>query len=129
MGPDHELRFPAVSHCLARFLQPRCQRGFGDEAISPELVEQFLLGDHPIAICREIGEYIEDLRLDRYRASGLPELVNPRVELKLAEAVNHGRIVLTRGSRCLHEEGNRECGVHRGARCFPWQPGQRAESG
>ena len=75
-------------HCLDDALlpatvanRPTCRRqttgqgGLADEATRPQALEQFLLGDDPVAVLEKIGQDIEHLRLELDELAGIAQLV------------------------------------------------------
>ena len=51
--------WPSLPQCLAQ----RCHTGFQhivpDKLVGPQVLEQLLLGDHPLAMRQEVGEHLK----------------------------------------------------------------------
>jgi hypothetical protein len=88
-GLDHALRAAVVANGLPSVLDAAVERRGRDVAMPPDAVEQLVLGDEPVAAGEEMGEHVEHLRLDAYGLAGSAELVEPSVELEVAEGVDH----------------------------------------
>ena len=76
---------PVVAHRAARRLDPARESGLADEPIAPDVVEQFMLRHHPIAMGDQMDEDIEHPRLDVDRIVTAPQLEAHRVERVLTE--------------------------------------------
>ena len=79
-GADQRLRAAAVADRLARGIDPAGQGQLGDMPPLPDLVDQFVLADHAIAVFHQMDDEIEHLRLQRDRHV-LPAQL-PRVGIK-----------------------------------------------
>jgi hypothetical protein len=78
----------------ARVLDPAGERRLADEAITPDLVEQLLLGHHPVAMRHEKNEDVEYLGLDVHGHSRPAQLERDSVDLSVAEGEGHRRLTL-----------------------------------
>jgi hypothetical protein len=87
-GPDHALRGAVVADRLTRVLDPAVQRRRRHVAVAPDAIEQILLGDDPVTMREQVREHVEHLRLDVEALVRAAELVQPRIELVLAERVH-----------------------------------------
>ena len=85
---DHTLRGPVVPHRLPRRLDPAIERRRCDVAMAPHAVEQLLLGHDPVPRCEQVREHVEHLRLDMQALARTAQLMEPRVELVVAERVD-----------------------------------------
>ena len=63
--PDQALTLPVVADGPARRRDAAAERRVGDEAVAPDAVEQLVLGDDAVAVLDQVGEDVEDLRLER----------------------------------------------------------------
>ena len=88
-GPDEPLGLPVVADRLAGLLDPAGDRGLADEPPTPDVVHQLFLGHHPVAVVHQVGEHLEDLRLDRHPYAGAPQLDLREVELQVLEGDDH----------------------------------------
>jgi hypothetical protein len=79
-GLDQALLLAIVPDHLARGVDVAGEGRFGDDARTPDLLQQIVLADDPVAAHNEIGEEIENLRANRDRL-GLPQQF-PAVEIK-----------------------------------------------
>jgi hypothetical protein len=57
---------------LAKGLNTRCQRLVSDKLVGPQLHEEFLLGDHPVAMRHEVDEHLKDFAPE---LDGLPNVM------------------------------------------------------
>jgi hypothetical protein len=86
---DDPLLPPVVAQGAAGSLDPGGQRRLGDEARSPDLLEQLLLGHHAVAMHEEVAHHFEHLRLDVDHRPGAPQLERLHVDLDVAEPERH----------------------------------------
>jgi hypothetical protein len=56
----------------------------------PNRVDQFVLGDDPVAILNEVNQQIEHLRLDVNNDAGAPQLLPLGIDLEIGEAEVQG---------------------------------------
>src|SRR4029453_12072186 len=63
--------------------------GFADEAVTPDVVEQLLLGDDPFPVLHQVGEHVKDLRLDGNSHARPAKLDAGEIELVVTKGVNH----------------------------------------
>jgi hypothetical protein len=88
-GADDTLLAAAVADRLAGRLDPAGQGGLAHEPAAPELVQQLGLGDEPAAVADQVGQDLEDLRLQVAGDAAAAQLVAALVELAVAEPVDH----------------------------------------
>jgi hypothetical protein len=86
---DHPPGAAAVADRLAGRLEPAGQRRVGHEPAAPDLVEQLGLGDHPVTVADQVGEDLEDLRLQMADDAAAAQLQAPVVQLAVTEPVDH----------------------------------------
>ena len=91
------LGFPAVADRGARGIDPRGERGFGNNPAAPNGVDQLVFADNPIAISHQIEDQIEDLRLDRNEVVAAAKFAAIRVQDVVRE-----KIYQTARSRMFH---------------------------
>ncbi len=99
---DHLLAMPVVAHRAARRFDPARESGLADEPIAPDVVEQFMLRHHPIAMGNQMDEDIEHPRLDVDRIVTAPQLEAHRVEHVLTEPNDAVARLRSRATRCHH---------------------------
>ena len=63
--PDEALRPAVVAERLARGLDAARDRGLGDDAAVPDLLDDLVLADQALVVLDQQGEQREDLRLER----------------------------------------------------------------
>ena len=86
-GLDDGLGPAGVTNRLARRVDPAGQRRFGDEAVTPDVVEQIVLGDRRARPLDQVGQDVEDLAFDADHTVGADEGGLVRVELECVERV------------------------------------------
>jgi hypothetical protein len=86
---DHPLLPTAVADRPAGGLQPARQRRLGHEPAAPDLVEQLVLGDHPVPVADEVAQHLEDLRLQVAGPAAPAQLVAEEIELAVSKPVDH----------------------------------------
>ena len=87
--PDDPLLTAAVTDRLPDGLDPRRERSLADERSAPDLVEQLDLGDHPLTVLDQVTQDVEDLRLDMDAVAARSDLDAVRIDLDVAEGVDH----------------------------------------
>jgi hypothetical protein len=90
-GPDHALITAGVANGAAGGFDPAGQRRFGDEPVTPDLVQQLGFRYHPVPMAEQITEYVENLRLDFYDRAGAPQFPALEAQLAVAESFGSGR--------------------------------------
>jgi hypothetical protein len=88
-GLDGALHPPAIPKRLANRHDALGQDGITDELVWPDVCEQFVLGDHTMAVVDQVGKHIEDLR---FESAGLPvmtQFIQMRIELIFPKEINH----------------------------------------
>jgi hypothetical protein len=88
-GSDHALLAAAVADRPPGRLQPAGQRRVGHEPAAPDLVQQLGLGHDPVPVPDQVGQDLEDLRLQVAGRSAAAQLIAPLVELAVTEPVDH----------------------------------------
>jgi hypothetical protein len=86
---DAALQPAVVSDGLSSCLDAARQRGLRDEAITPDLVEQLVLGHDAVAVLQQIHENVENLRLELDHLARPIHLEQVCVELAVLEPVPH----------------------------------------
>jgi hypothetical protein len=61
---------PVVSESPARHGDTALQSGIADKTLWPEVREELLTGDRLVRVGQEIGEYLENLAVERDQAPG-----------------------------------------------------------
>jgi hypothetical protein len=89
-GADHALSGAIVADRLPRVLDAAVQRGRCHVPMAPNAVEELLFRYHSVATGEQMRQHVEDLRLDVQALPAASKLVQPRVELVLAEGVYRG---------------------------------------
>ena len=103
---DDRLPLAVVAERTAGVLDPGRERGLGHEPVAPDAVEQFLLGDHPVAMLDEEAEHVEDLGFGRHDLAVAADLASVGVHLVRAERVEHrGQSSTAPGRLPDHESG------------------------
>jgi hypothetical protein len=87
---DHSLLLTVVADRSPRLFESARQRRLTDEAIAPHGVEQFGLGDEPVAVGDQVNEHVEHLRLDVDDLAAAPEHELVEVQLAVLESVHGG---------------------------------------
>jgi hypothetical protein len=87
--PNQPLCLAVVSDSLAHLLDPASHRCLADESPTPDRVHQLLLGNHPGSVCDQVGEDVEDLRLDRHAYAATAQLDRAEVQLQVLEGDGH----------------------------------------
>ena len=62
------------------------------------MLEQLVLGDDAVATLDEVAQDVEDLRLELHEPRTSPQLEEIRVELEVADAVDHRAAVASGAS-------------------------------
>ena len=88
-GTDHHLTVAVVADGAARRLDPTGERRLADEAVTPHLVEQLLLGHHPVPVGDQVGEHIEHLRFDLHDRTRVAQFERVAVEFAVTEHEDH----------------------------------------
>ena len=84
-GPDHLLVGRGVTHRGARRVDGGRQRALAHDHARPDLLEQLALGDHPVAVPRQVLQEVERLRLNLDPRPAETQLAQSVIELELAE--------------------------------------------
>src|SRR5690606_22709088 len=84
-GPDHLLAPSVVADDPAGVLDAGGEGGFAHEAVTPDGVEQLVLGDHAVAVACKVEEYLEDLRLDMDLGAADPDRHGRWIDVHVAE--------------------------------------------
>src|SRR5581483_6878392 len=98
-GRDRALPGAGVADRSARRLDGVAERVVTDVLAGPEGVEELVAPDDAMAEPDEVGEEVEDLRLDRERAAAAQELAAARVEDEVAERPDAGGAIRVRHGR------------------------------
>jgi hypothetical protein len=86
----HEARrAPLLPQRPAQGLQTGGQRRLPDKPVGPQLLEEFLLGDDPVAMRQEVNEHLKHLAPERARHPRVMRLMALRVEHIVGENVEH----------------------------------------
>ena len=74
------------------------QRRLGHEPVAPNLVQQLGLGHHPISVTDQVGEDVEDLRLDGDDLAAATQLQAPHTQFEVTEPHRHEASIIARRS-------------------------------
>ena len=103
--PDDSLVAAGVAHGASHGLDLCGQRRFAHEPVAPHRVEQFVLGDHAIAMLDQLDQDAHRLWLQRHRLPTSPELDSIEIEHTVLEPPAHHRpgapIVVGSPAPCL----------------------------
>ncbi len=88
--PDESLRLAVVTERLPCRLDATGECGIRDDAPVPDLVEDLVPRDQPFAVFDQQREQGKDLRFDGVRLAVGAQFGLGRVELEVAEPVEHG---------------------------------------
>ena len=91
-GFNATLPLSAVTNGLTGFHNPVVQRGLTDEALWPDMLQEFLPGNHTIPMLDEIEENIEDLRLKGARCPRVTKFVKLGMQGVVIEKVRHSHL-------------------------------------
>jgi hypothetical protein len=86
---NNTLRLPAITYRNTHGTQAALQGGIADREPLPNLVAQFLLGDHTIAMLDEIAEHLEHLRSQPGTLARPVQGMELRVQSTICKAVEH----------------------------------------
>jgi hypothetical protein len=86
---DNTLRLAAVTHSNTHSAEAALQGGITDREPLPNLVAQFLLGDHAVTMLDEIAEHLEDLGSQPRTLAGPGQGIELRVQDTICKAVEH----------------------------------------
>jgi hypothetical protein len=86
------LPLSAITNGLTGFHDPVVQRGLTDEALWPDMLQEFFPAHDTVAMLDEIEENIEDLRLDGARGPGVTEFVEFGMQSVVIEKVHHSHL-------------------------------------
>jgi hypothetical protein len=86
---DERLTAAIVANRSTSRLDAGGEGRLADETVTPDVVEELLLGDDPIPVLDKVGEHVEDLWLDRNGHTRPAELVAGEVQLVAVECVDH----------------------------------------
>ena len=88
-GADELLRLSVITQRLPRRFHPARQCRIRDDAAVPDLLEDFVLGDQPVARIDQQREQGEDLGLERHSLAPGAQLDPVEIEFEVAEPVQH----------------------------------------
>jgi hypothetical protein len=88
-GADQRLARTIVADRLARRVDPAGERGLGHAAPVPDLVDQLVLADHPVAVFHEVHDQVENLRLHGNRNLLAAQLAPVGIEKVIPEQKLH----------------------------------------
>jgi hypothetical protein len=86
---DNALRLAAVTHRKTHGAQAALQGGVTDREPLPNLVAQFLLGDHAVTMFDEIAEHLEDLGSQPSTLACPVQSIELRVQDTIYKVVDH----------------------------------------
>jgi hypothetical protein len=86
---DNALRLAAVTHRNTHGAKTALQGGLTDGEPLPNLVAQFLLGDHAVTMLDEIAEYLEDLGSQPSSLACPVQGIELRVQDTIYKTVDH----------------------------------------
>ncbi|HKY82272.1 MAG TPA: tautomerase family protein [Sphingobium sp.] len=93
--PQESLLPAIIVKRLAGRFDPCGDGGLRHDAVVPDLLDDFVLADESVRVRHEQQKQREDLRLGRYRRTGLAQFKARRIEFEIFEPVDH-RITLCR---------------------------------
>src|SRR5262249_14840505 len=86
----HEARRPTpFPQRLAQGLHTGFQRLVADKLVRPQVLEKFLLGDHTIAMCQEVREYLKDFAPELHQFPSVMQLIALRVQNIVTKGIAH----------------------------------------
>src|SRR5262249_47937865 len=86
----HEARRPpSFPQRLAQGSYTGFQRFVADKLVGPQVLAEFLLGNHTIAMCQEVCEYLKDFAPELHQSPSLMQLIALRVQHIVAKGVAH----------------------------------------
>jgi len=88
-GLDDPLISAGIAHGAARGLDPAGQRRLGNEPVTPDLVEEFGLRYHTLAMAQQIGQHVEDLGFHIDDLAGASQLDALDAQLAITELNPH----------------------------------------
>ena len=98
---------------LAQCLQTGFQRLVADKLVRPQVLEEFLLGNEPLAMRQEIDEHLKHLAPELERLPRAMQLLALRVQDILAKDVAHRPLLLTASEHMLPRTFCRTAAPHR----------------
>ena len=88
---DELLRLAVVPERLPRRLDPASHRRVRDDATVPDLFDDFVLGNQPLAVLHQQPEQCEDLRFEAHGLAARAQLDGREIQLEVTERVDHPR--------------------------------------
>jgi hypothetical protein len=88
-GLDTVLDPSAIANGLTHHHQPLRQDPRTDVALGPQVLEEFLLCDHPVAVLEEVDEQIQGLRLELAQGPGATQFVALEIKRIVPKGVDH----------------------------------------
>ena len=86
---DEKLLAAAVAQGAPHRPEPLRQGAFTDYLVGPELFQEFVFGDHAVAMLQEVDEHIEALALQGAKGVAAAEFAALRIELVIAKDIDH----------------------------------------
>jgi len=83
------LRLPAIPNGLADLHHPVVEWGLTDEALRPDVFQEFLTGDDAVAMLDEIAQNRKGLRLQGAWDPGVAQFVELGIKCEVIEQVQH----------------------------------------
>jgi hypothetical protein len=82
-------RPPALPQRLAQRLHTGGERLVADKLVGPQVLEEFLLGHHPLALRQEVGEHLKDFTPELYRLSSAMQFLALGIKDIVAKDIAH----------------------------------------
>src|SRR5439155_26747462 len=82
-------RPPPLPQYLAQRPHTGGQRLVTDKRVGPQILQEFLLGDNPLAMCQKVGEHLKRLAPELHRYARVLQLLARRIEDIVTKAVPH----------------------------------------
>jgi len=79
-GLDTVLTLPTIAQDFADHHHALRQNARTDPALGPQALQEFLFGDYAVAMCEEIGQEIQGVRLQRTQKTRAAEFIAVRIE-------------------------------------------------
>jgi hypothetical protein len=80
---------PAIAEGLTDHHQPLRQDPRANVAIGPQVLEEFLLRDHTVAVLEEVDEEIQGLRLDLAQCPSMAQFVELGIKRIVPKGIDH----------------------------------------
>jgi hypothetical protein len=85
------LRLSVVAQSVPYLLETGIQHRVTDELLGPQVPEQLVLGNDPLAVCEEIGKQLKHFRAEGNTPTGLVQIITFGVQGIVVKTVAHPR--------------------------------------